>query len=109
MTTETKGGSVQTPALENLLGAYFHQDWFDEHGDEWATLDDFIDGEPALAPLLPGEIRQLLAEHADEASLEARLFSLGSCYVTSPTEGGYRGWLTEIARRVTAALPPHNR
>ena len=99
---------MHTPALDNLLGAYFHQDWFDEHADEWATLDDFIEGEPRLAPLLPREIDQVLDEMPTEDEVDTFLRSLGSCYTTTREEGGYRGWLVEIARRVAAATGQTN-
>ena len=98
---------METPALEHLLGAYFHLDWYYEHGDEWANVDDFIAGAPSLVGQLPGEISEVLDAYPDEADLKAYLLSLGSCYTTDAA-GGYRGWLSEIARRVSQAVgQPH--
>ena len=93
---------MNTPALDLLLGAYFHQDWYEEHQDEWMTLDDFLDGEPAAARLLPAEIALVLAGYGDDAALGAYLRSRGSFYTTEAGET-YSAWLTEIARRVQAA------
>ena len=105
MTTEI---AMNTPALAQLMGAYFHQDWYDEHQDEWATLRDFLDGEPQLLPLLPGEIDRVLSEHPTDDQVRDVLLDLGSCYTTTDAEGGYRGWLREIARRVRARLAEDN-
>ena len=95
---------MQTPSLEHLMSAYFHQDWYEEHGDEWANLQDFVEGEPELAPRLPIEIEQVLAHLPTDDRVDAYLRSLGSYYTTTPEEGGYRGFLQEIARRVQTAL-----
>ena len=95
---------MSSPALEHLVDAYFHQDWFAEHQDEWANVQDFIDREPAFAPLLPGEIGQVLADLTSDDQVKAYLDELGSCYTTSDGQGGYREWLREVARRVEAGL-----
>ncbi|MBA8804755.1 hypothetical protein FB382_003046 [Nocardioides ginsengisegetis] len=94
---------MHTPALEHLVGAYFHQDWYTEHEDEWLTLRDFLEGEPHLAPLLPGEIKQLLIAMPSEADIEAHLSALGSCYTVDPGTT-YRDWLVEVAARTEEYL-----
>ncbi len=43
-----------------------------------------------------------------EDTVDSFLKSLGSCYTTTPEEGGYRGWLAEISRRVAAATGQTN-
>ncbi len=50
-----------------------------------------------------GEIDQVLDEMPTEDTVDSFLKSLGSCYTTTPEEGGYRGWLTEVSLRVAAA------
>jgi hypothetical protein len=92
----------KTPALAHLMGAYFHQDWGFDYADVGAAVDDFVEGEPALAPRLADEIDEVLASFTDEASLDAYLQGIGSNYTAEDGET-YRGWLTEIARRVEAA------
>ena len=92
---------LDTPALRLLAGAYFHQDWMIDSNDEWAVLREFVDGEPHLAPDVPREVAEVLARFPTEGALEEYLRGLGSYYTTSPEEGGYRGWLIEIARRVS--------
>ncbi len=94
---------MNTPALEHMVGAYFHQDWYDEFGDEWKAVDAFIAGSPSHVAHLPAEVEDLLSHTDSEGALEAYLDSLGCEYTPTSEQGGYRGWLTEIARRVEAA------
>ena len=94
---------MDTPALRQLMGAYFHQDWFEEHGDPWATLEDFVHGERALVPSLRPEIDETLRRFDNEEDLAGFLRSLGCSYTAPPGTGGYRAWLEEIARRVRTA------
>ena len=94
---------METPALAQLMGAYFHQDWYEEHHDEWANLDDFLEGE-SLAPRLPDEVEHVLATFDDDEEIGEYLWSIGSYYVPDPAAGGYRGWLTEIAKRARERL-----
>ncbi|GAB3778977.1 hypothetical protein GCM10027601_04410 [Nocardioides ungokensis] len=99
----------KTPALCQFLGAYLHQDWPIEFDDEWAALDRFIEESAELASHLPIEIESALGEHHAESDLRAFLVAQGCNYVPDPDKGGYRGWLTEIARRVEATLARDNR
>ena len=92
-----------------MLGAYLHQDWPLEFDDEWAALDRFAQDSPELAGQLPAEIDLVLRRNRSEPDLRTFLIGEGGNDVHDAQTGGYRGWLTEIARRVTAALPPHNR
>jgi len=85
------------------MGSYFHQDFFLVHGGVWEAVQAFIDDDPDDARLLPGEIATVLTHFPDEASLERYLDDLGCAYRAQAQDGGYRGWLTEIARRVEAA------
>lgn len=92
---------MRTPALKLLLGAYFHQDWFDEFADEDAAVDAFVQGEPHLRGQVLAEIDDLLGS-MDEAQVAAYLDSIGCEYL--PAGGvGYRGWLEQIAAHVRSA------
>ncbi|NYD43266.1 contact-dependent growth inhibition system immunity protein [Nocardioides panaciterrulae] len=94
---------METPALEHLMRAYFHQD-FDLLGDLWDNVDAFVAGAPQLAPLLPDEVSWVLRTHHTDAELEAFLDGLGCELSLADEEGGYRGCLLEIARRVQRDL-----
>lgn len=96
---------METPALEHLMGAYFHQD-FDLQGGLWGTLELYLSDERETARLLPDEIRQLLATVASDAEIEPYLGRLGSCVYLGNSELTYRAWLEEIARRAAALSEP---
>jgi hypothetical protein len=93
---------MQTPALDYLLGAYFHQDFFDEHGGVWETVDAFIANDPHRAEQVSVEIDQLLAESTEEEIVK-HVDGAGSAYAADWDGGTYRGWLTGIADRVRRA------
>jgi hypothetical protein len=92
---------METPALRLLMAAYFHLDWYDEHQDEWANLNDFLTSE-SLAAQLPADIDRVLNSFASDDEVHRYLDSLGSCYIAEAERGGYRAWLQEIARRARA-------
>lgn len=89
--------SPQTPALEHLLRAYFHQDW-DLDGTEAEVIDRFLTDEPDLGAVLPDEVADVLAHHPDD-ELERVLWDKGSYYKPRPGSGGHRGFLERVAQR----------
>jgi len=93
----------QTPALEQLMGAYFHQDWYLDADDEWGVVDRFVADAPEMAANIPAEIARVLATHLTEEAVEEYVADLGCEYAADPQDGGYREWLTEVASRVAAA------
>lgn len=90
-------------ALDYLLRNYFHQDFNLEFGNEWQALEAFLRHDAHLAPPVPAQIEELLVTHPSESALDDYLDSLGCEYRPTPEDGGYRGWLTEVARRVREA------
>ena len=93
----------EVPALDQLMGAYFHQDW-DLDGDEWDVLELFRRDEPQLAATLGIEIERTLERYPDEAGLKSYILNeLGGCFAADWNGGTYREWLTQIADRVRAA------
>jgi hypothetical protein len=102
---EPRRGHTDVPALAQLMGAYFHQDWDDDIGDEAAIVRAFTRSAPDLAAALPAEIARVLAAYPDETDLEAFLDDLGCEFTLRCGEGGYAGWLRSIARRSGGPLP----
>jgi hypothetical protein len=91
------------PALDQLMGAYFHQDW-DMDGDEWDVLALFITDEPELASRIPADVEHTLATYPGEPELKAFIeVELGGCFAADADGGTYRQWLTQIAERVRTA------
>ncbi len=97
---EDRATPIETPALEHLTGAYFHQDWFEDIGDSDRVVARFIEESPALAPLLPAEIDALLHALDDEGDVHVHLLDLGCEFRAYPEEGGYSGWLRHVAAQV---------
>ena len=94
----TGRSDMPTPALEDLMGGYFHQDW-DTYGEtHMAVVDQFILDDPELAAALPAEILHVLSETPDD-ELETLLESMGCEVYPQPRELGYRRWLSAIADR----------
>ena len=90
-------------ALDHLMGAYFHQDWVEDHSDEWDVLAAFEKDEPDLAAQLPAEIGEVLEHFQTEAELEHFVVRvLGGDFNAAYNGGTYRAWLAEIAARVKA-------
>lgn len=99
---------MDTPALAQLAGAYFHQDWVDEFDDEPdRAIDAFVVGTPDLAPQLPQEIDRVLEAMPDEMDVHTHLRSLGSHFTPATEDGDYRTWLRHVADRVRAATTSH--
>jgi hypothetical protein len=93
---------TEVPALKRLMGAYVNEDWPDFYEDVWAAVDDFIAGAPTLSQQLPFEIDLVLNEQRSVDSLERFLDSLGLGYQPQPGDGGFSGFLAEVARRASA-------
>lgn len=93
--------SQQASALAHLMGAYFHQDWFDA-GTEDEVVASFVRDEPDLVPGVVTDIDVALASYDDEKSLRDFLRTLGCAYNPTRDYGGYRAWLGEIRRRAQA-------
>lgn len=91
--------SMETPALDHLLGAYFHQDWRQD-GTEREVVGTFVADEPDLAAALPHEVDALLSDVPGDAELERILREKGSYYMPTVGTGGYRPWLHAIADQV---------
>jgi hypothetical protein len=94
---------MNTPALDYLLGAYFHQDFYQDHGGLWETVDAFVRDDPHQADPLPGEVEARLTVDPTEDELRDYVRSTGCEYRLQPEDGTYRDWLRAIARRVENA------
>jgi CdiI immunity protein len=86
------------PALYQLFGGYFHQDWLQEYGDPEAALRAFVVEAPPDAVRAAGaEVDRLLAAGFDDASLAALLERGFDCnFVPAAQAGGPAAWLREV-------------
>lgn len=97
--------TMRTPALEQLMGAYFHQDWELFGSTHMEVVDYFVEDDPDLAATLPAEIALVLERLPSDTAVHQYLDSLG-CQILIRSEDGYREWLADIAARVQERLSP---
>ena len=97
-------------ALENLLGAYLHQDYASEYGTAWAAIEKFAEREPDHSPEVGADIDEIVDLCESDPQLEQCLIALGLDY-DPPADGwtDHRTWLLAIRDRVdeiVRGLPP---
>ncbi|MEN1956928.1 contact-dependent growth inhibition system immunity protein [Luteimonas changyuni] len=91
-----------TPALENFLSAYFHQDWAMEHDTATGVVDAYLGSEAdAEIVAVRDDLSKLAGEGLDEAALGARMQALGSEYDPSRDGGSWQGWLASLQTAFT--------
>lgn len=84
------------PALWQFLGAYLHQDWHDEYSSPRMAFEDFLNGEPRLAPLVAAELTEVLSSGRDEEALESLVREGGSFYLPRNDGVPTSAWLTSL-------------
>ncbi|GGJ98558.1 contact-dependent growth inhibition system immunity protein [Luteimonas terricola] len=86
-----------TPALENFLSAWFHQDWAMEHDTAAGVVDAYLGSETdAEIVAVRDDLARIAAEGLDEAALGARMQALGSEYDPTRDGGSWQGWLSAL-------------
>ena len=87
-----------TPALQQLLTSYYHEDWTMDRRNYAEVVREFVDSEPReLVSAAAAEARLLLAKPLPDQALEDGLREVG-CYFYSPGAGlTARAWLSEVA------------
>ncbi|MDF1604059.1 contact-dependent growth inhibition system immunity protein [Nocardioides sp. YIM 152315] len=93
----------KTPALWNLVGIYFNQDWPEDYGSEEASINAFLEDFARERVELQNELKWILDHFHDEDELAAYLDAQGSEYLPPKELGGYRGWLIRILEQVRSA------
>jgi len=92
------------PALFQLFGGYFHQDWHDEYATTAAAATTFrLEAPPAAVGAALAEIERVLAMRLDERTLGRLLHDgFGCSYVPQVDELSNEQWL----RQLRAQLQP---
>jgi len=93
-----------TPALQQLLTTYFHEDWTMDRRNYAEVVRDFAASEPReLVAAATAEARALLARPVSNDALEVGLGEVG-CYFYSPSAVlAPRDWLSNVADILEAA------
>jgi len=89
------------PALADLMGGYFHQDW-DTYGTEDEVVDQFMTDQASLRDLLEPEISRMLGFELPEERLTQIVTDLGAEYDPTAKYGSARAWLEAIRSRAAA-------
>ena len=94
------------PALYQLFGGYFHQDWTLEYAAWTEAADNFvIEAPPHLRADAVTEIARILAARLDEDVLGRLLYPGLQCNMVPGALGlGYAEWLTALGQRLNS--PP---
>ena len=91
-----------TPALENFLSAYFHQDWSMEHDTATGVVEAYLGSEAdAEIVAVRDDLARLAGEGLDEGALGARMQSLGSEYDPTRDGGSWQAWLATLQAAFT--------
>lgn len=88
-------------ALEQFLGAYFHQDWTVEASSATEIIQKFkSSASPSEIRIVVQELHQLLEKQFTEAQLAERLLKVG-CYYRPTADGRtHAEWLEWLAQEL---------
>ena len=86
------------PALFQLFGGYFHQDWHEEYATTQAALSAFLrDASTPTTAAVVADIDRVLALHLDDAALHRVLIEGLDCnYVPGIDERPVDQWLRQL-------------
>jgi CdiI immunity protein len=86
------------PALSQLFGGYFHQDWQQDHASPHAALQAFVrDASPDSASAAAGEIDRLLDAGFDDDALARMLTDGFDCNYMPESDGtSPAAWLRQV-------------
>lgn len=95
------------PALTQLFGGYYHQDWREDHASRTAALQAFIrDASPGTVAAAASEIDRLLLLGYDDDALAQLLAEGFDCNYVPETDGITPGaWLGDVRETLRAAQP----
>ena len=95
------------PALTQLLGGYYHQDWREDHTTPEAALQAFVsDASPETVAAAANEIDRLLTAGYDPAALAQLLVDGFDCNYLAEADGlSAAAWLAHVRDSLRAAAP----
>lgn len=101
------GDEREFPALHRFFGAYFHQDWQEEHGSSAAAVAAYRHDAPlASTAATSSELDRLLSMDLDDAALGRFLREGLECnYVPQVDELSNRAWLERVRDLLQPARP----
>ncbi|PKH12964.1 contact-dependent growth inhibition system immunity protein [Pseudomonas fluorescens] len=91
----------QLTELQQFFGAYFHQDWVDEHATADEVIDKFLlDSSRDIIITVKNEILELIDSYTNESNLLGNLLHEQYCYYYYPNEwASGLLWLNHILKK----------
>jgi hypothetical protein len=98
------GAAADYPALAQLCGGYYHQDWRQEHASPDEALRAFVrDASPETVSAAAGDIDRLLAAGFGDAALASLLADGLDCNYVAETDGlNASAWLANVRGELRA-------
>lgn len=92
--------------LQQFLGAYFNQDWAEEHSSADEVIDTFLlDSSKATIVTVKQEILELISSYTNESDFQEILFHEQSCYYYYPNHwASGPQWLNHIVYKIDEYL-----
>jgi hypothetical protein len=89
--------------LEQLFGAYFHQDWELDHASWQAVAEQFVEDSGAhLTEHVAIKLSELSESLVSDYEIGQAVQAMG-CYYWPGSEVGYRSWLQQLAAHLQVA------
>lgn len=84
--------------LQQFMGAYFNQDWTEDHPSADDVIDTFLQDSPKDVILtVRKEILELINSHTDESDLQENLLHEQYCYYHYPYQWkSGKSWLEHV-------------
>ena len=91
----------QLTELQQFFGAYFHQDWIDEHATADEVIDAFLlDSSMDVIATVKKEILELIISYTNESSFLEKLLHEQYCYYYYPHEWASGPlWLSHVVSK----------
>ncbi|CRM10426.1 hypothetical protein [Pseudomonas sp. 31 R 17] len=96
----------QLTELQQFFGAYFHQDWVDEHATADEVIDKFLlDSSRDITITVKNEILELIDSYTNESNFLDNLLHEQYCYYYYPNEwASGLLWLNHIVKKFDTYL-----
>ncbi|MFC5177899.1 contact-dependent growth inhibition system immunity protein [Nocardioides taihuensis] len=98
---------MTSPGVGHLMGAYFHQDYALDCGDDLGAADAFVADEPEMSESLVSDIVETLKMYRTSGEMKEYLLQQGCAYYPSRFDGDYVAWLAALRDHVLQADHPH--
>ncbi len=93
--------------LDEFFGAYFHQDWLEDHATTAEVVRSYVQEMSGLEDLvlLSAAIRRFAASFSADAELERALYDQLGCYYLPSADGlTAHSWMESVAKQLESSV-----